>query len=89
MGPRQYLCWYNYYYVLKGGEEQKNQRHMEGDFADLVTGKVVFLIQAGIMSSTSCLVVLQLAHPSTSVIFSVSSGYNYRLQVKSSYYSRW
>lgn len=33
---------YNYYYAMLGGEEQKIKAYVEGDFADLVTGKVVF-----------------------------------------------
>ena len=33
---------YNYYYAMLGGEEQKIKAYVEGEFADLVTGKVVF-----------------------------------------------
>ena len=33
---------YNYYFAMLGAEEQKIKAYVEGDFADLVTGKVVF-----------------------------------------------
>lgn len=33
---------YNYYYAQLGAEEQKIKAYVEGEFADLVTGKVVF-----------------------------------------------
>lgn len=33
---------YNYYYAQLGADEQKIKAYVEGDFADLVTGKVVF-----------------------------------------------
>lgn len=33
---------YNYYYAMLGSEEQKIKAYVEGDFADLVTGKVVY-----------------------------------------------
>ena len=33
---------YNYYFAMLGAEEQKIKAYVEGDFADLVTGKVVY-----------------------------------------------
>ncbi len=33
---------YNYYYAMLGADEQKIKAYVEGEFADLVTGKVVY-----------------------------------------------